>query len=63
MIPMFIVRKNIAKPGRQPTILHGGYGISLTPAFNPLFLYFVHQFDGILAIANVRGGGEYMGRK
>ena len=53
-------RKGLKLDGSNPTILtgYGGYSISMTPYFNPTNRFF---FDagGILAIANLRGGGEY----
>ena len=39
--------------------IYGGFGISVIPHFRADFLTFLLSFQGILAIANVRGGGEY----
>ncbi|TCT04604.1 prolyl oligopeptidase family serine peptidase [Aquabacter spiritensis] len=58
-VPMFIVRrKDIGDPA--PTLLsaYGGYGISMIPVYSPAQLAWVEQ-GGVLAIANIRGGGEY----
>ncbi|BBK42584.1 prolyl endopeptidase [Allostella vacuolata] len=58
-VPMFVVRRrDVAGPA--PTMLHayGGYGISVMPAYSPAHLAWVEQ-GGILAVANIRGGGEY----
>lgn len=61
-IPMFIIRRkdiaNAAKPA--PTLLYGygGFNISMTPGFAPTRLAWLEQ-GGVLAIANLRGGGEY----
>lgn len=58
-VPMFIIRrKDVTRPA--PTLLYGygGFGISQTPFYNPLQLSWVEQ-GGVLAIANIRGGGEY----
>jgi prolyl oligopeptidase len=58
-VPMFIIRrKNVTGPA--PTLLYGcgGFGISQTPFYNPMQLAWVEQ-GGVLAIANIRGGGEY----
>ena len=58
-IPMFIVRKKTTGPG-APTLLYGygGFNISSTPGFSPTRLTWVDK-GGVLAIANLRGGGEY----
>ncbi len=60
-ISMFLVhRKDLVKNGAAPTLLtgYGGFNISMTPAFTPKYFQW---FDagGILAIPNLRGGGEY----
>jgi prolyl oligopeptidase len=60
-IPMFLVhRKGVKLDGTHPTLLYayGGFNVSSTPFFSnsKIILY---ENDGILAIANIRGGGEY----
>ncbi|MCA9041155.1 MAG: S9 family peptidase [Planctomycetaceae bacterium] len=60
-IPMFIVsKKGIQLNGENPTILYGygGFNISLTPRFSVSWLAWV-EMGGVVAIANLRGGGEY----
>ena len=60
-IPLSILhRKGIALDGSHPTILegYGSYGVSLEPGFNPTNLAWMER-GGIVAIAHVRGGGEY----
>ncbi|MGQ9847177.1 MAG: prolyl oligopeptidase family serine peptidase, partial [Bacteroidales bacterium] len=60
-IPMFIVhKKGILLNGKNPTLLYGygGFNISLTPSFSTTRLVWLEQ-GGILAVANLRGGGEY----
>ena len=60
-IPMFLARKKgVAKDGRNPTLLYGygGFNISQTPAFSPNRIAWLER-GGILAVANLRGGGEY----
>lgn len=60
-IPMFITRKkNIAFDGANPTLLYGygGFNISVTPAFNPSRAALLEN-NGIYAVANLRGGGEF----
>jgi dienelactone hydrolase len=60
-IPMFLVhRKNLLPDGSHPALLYGygGFDIAVTPDFNPRFLGFL-EMGGVLAVANLRGGGEY----
>ena len=33
--------------------------MSLVPFFSPLFLAFAHEFSGVVAILNIRGGSEF----
>ena len=46
--------------GSRPLLLtgYGGYGISLSPYFSPTRKLWLEQ-GGIIAIANLRGGGEF----
>ncbi|MBD0823263.1 prolyl oligopeptidase family serine peptidase [Aestuariibaculum marinum] len=60
-VPMLITyKKNIQLTGKNPTILYGygGFNISLTPAFSITNTIWLEQ-GGILAVPNIRGGGEY----
>jgi prolyl oligopeptidase len=60
-IPMFIVhKKGMQLDGSHPTLLYayGGFNISITPYFSTS-AYILLENNGILAIANIRGGGEY----
>src|SRR3546814_828155 len=60
-VPMFVVmKKGIDRSKGSPTLLYGygGFNISMTPAFSPTRLAWVDK-GGVLAIANLRGGGEY----
>lgn len=60
-VPMFIAhRKGVELNGKNPTLLYGygGFNISLTPAFSVSRLQWM-EMGGILAIPNLRGGGEY----
>jgi len=60
-VPMTILRKKgLRLNGDNPTILtgYGGYGISRTPQFEPSRRVWFDQ-GGIIAVANLRGGGEF----
>jgi prolyl oligopeptidase len=61
MIPLSIVyQRGLKLDGSNPTLLwgYGAYGISQDPAFGPVLLAW-YEKGGVLAIAHVRGGGEY----
>lgn len=60
-IPMFLVKKKGVVPnGDLPTLLfgYGGFNISKTPEFKAERLVFLEN-GGLLAVPNIRGGGEY----
>ena len=60
-IPLFLVhRRGLDMSKRHPTLLYGygGFNISVTPSFSSTNLAWVEQ-GGVLAVANLRGGGEY----
>jgi len=60
-ISMFVVhRKGLSLDGNNPTYLtgYGGFNISMTPAFSRSLLLWL-EHGGVLAIPNIRGGGEY----
>ncbi len=60
-IPMIIThKKGLALDGSHPTLLYGygGFSISLTPYFSTSNIILLEN-DGIFAVANLRGGGEY----
>lgn len=61
-IPMFLIRRaDVAQSGKpSPTLLYGygGFNISLTPGFSAPRLAWLEQ-GGAVAIANLRGGGEF----
>lgn len=60
-VPMFLThRRDLAPDGNNPTLLYGygGFNISLTPVFTVSRLVWL-EMGGVLAWANLRGGGEY----
>jgi prolyl oligopeptidase len=60
-VSMFIIhRKDLPRDGRQPVRLsgYGGFNISNEPRFTALNAAWL-KLGGVLAFANVRGGGEY----
>lgn len=60
-VPMFLTRRRDARPdGRQPALLYGygGFDIAITPSYSPTFATWLDR-GGVLAVANLRGGGEY----
>lgn len=58
-IPLFLVRRK-GVTAAAPTLLYGygGFGISQIPIYNPINIAWIEQ-GGVLAVANIRGGGEY----
>jgi prolyl oligopeptidase len=60
-VPMFLTRRRDVVPtGEVPAILYGygGFDIPITPSFSLPFAVWMER-GGLLAVANLRGGGEY----
>ncbi len=60
-VPISILRREGIKLDRShPALLtgYGGFGISMSPRFNPATRVWLDQ-DGVYAVANLRGGGEF----
>ena len=60
-VPMTLAYRKDLKTNRpQPTLLYGygGYSISVVPAFRPEYINWM-ELGGVVAVANLRGGGEY----
>ena len=60
-VPMFIThKKGLKLDGNRPTLLYGygGFDIPITPGFSIKRLPILEN-DGIYAVANIRGGGEF----
>ena len=60
-VPMFLVHKKGLKPdGQRPVLLYGygGFDVSITPRFTPAAVLWA-EHDGVYALANIRGGGEF----
>ena len=60
-VPMFLIHRRGLDTGRpQPTVLYGygGFNNPELPRFQPRWMTWV-DMGGVLAVANLRGGGEY----
>jgi prolyl oligopeptidase len=60
-VSMFLVRRrDTPRDGQRPVLLtgYGGFNISLTPAFDASNFVLLDR-GGLIAVANLRGGGEY----
>ena len=60
-IPLFLTRRrDLAPTGDVPTLLYGygGFNIAIGPMFKPEWLAWMER-GGLLAVASLRGGGEY----
>ena len=60
-VPIIIThRKGVKLDGQNPTLLYayGGFSISITPMFSVEYAAWM-DMGGVVAVANLRGGGEY----
>ncbi len=60
-VPMFIVhRKGLKRNGKNPTMLsgYGGFSVSMTPRFSARNFPWL-EAGGVYAMPNLRGGGEF----
>lgn len=60
-VSMFLIhRKDIKLDGSNPTYLngYGGFNISMSPRFATTYVVWL-EAGGMVAVANLRGGGEY----
>ena len=60
-VPLFLTRRRDTVPtGDVPTLLYGygGFNIPIGPTFKPEWLAWMER-GGLLAVASLRGGGEY----
>ncbi|KAF8929428.1 hypothetical protein BGZ47_001060 [Haplosporangium gracile] len=61
-VPMFVTHwKDLVLDGNNPTFLYGygGFNNALMAAYSSSYTVFMQHFGGVVAIANIRGGGEY----
>ncbi len=60
-VPLFLTRRrDVAPDGDVPTLLYGygGFQVPIGPMFKPEWLAWMER-GGLLAVASLRGGGEY----
>ena len=60
-VPIVVAhRRGLQRDGRRPTLLYGygGFNVSLSPYFSVTYATWM-EMGGIVAVPNLRGGGEY----
>uniref|UniRef100_A0A7I4BIE6 Prolyl endopeptidase n=1 Tax=Physcomitrium patens TaxID=3218 RepID=A0A7I4BIE6_PHYPA len=61
-VPMFIIfQRELVRDGNHPALLcgYGFFNISLTPCLSVSRLVLARHYGTVVAVANIRGGGEY----
>lgn len=61
-VPSFVIKKKgLELNGQNPCFLYGygGFNVNLTPVFSPSRIVWMQHLNGILVVANLRGGNEY----
>jgi prolyl oligopeptidase len=61
LIPMYLIHKKNLKLDKSHNVMlygYGGFNVGVFPFFSPLHLVWLEN-NGILAVANIRGGSEY----
>ncbi|HET6874179.1 MAG TPA: prolyl oligopeptidase family serine peptidase, partial [Acidimicrobiales bacterium] len=60
-VPMFLTRPRSLEPTGDAAVIlygYGGFNVPMTPGFSGTFAAWLDR-GGVLAVANLRGGGEY----
>ncbi|KAL0268493.1 UNVERIFIED_CONTAM: hypothetical protein PYX00_010417 [Menopon gallinae] len=61
-IPMFLVhKKDLVKNSNNSALLfgYGGFNVPLMPGFSESRIVYIQHMNGVYAMPNIRGGGEY----
>jgi len=61
LVPLFLTRRHDVRPTKDVPVLlygYGGFNIAITPHFDKANTLFIER-GGLLAVAVLRGGGEY----